>query len=193
MKVSDALYLGIVDNKYRPDTESTDPRVIMANVAAVFPSQRAAARAAGVGHSTWQGWLRGARPRPAGFARLQALQRRVRLPQPREEWMRKGHIVVRGWILFSGKAEKFKRMPTDWPHIPKAPITSQPKGMQGRILNAWLAANDVEAVAMLMDVLVAGMSEYVGKEIEVKIADIDSIRWYQTRGDALYAMRQREF
>lgn len=193
MNVSDALYLGIVDYKYRPDTESTDPRVIMENMAAVFPSQRAAARAAGVGHSTWQGWLKGRRPRPAGFARLQALQRRVRLPEARERWMRKGHIVVRGWILFSGKPEKFRRLVTDWPHIPKAPRTSQPQGMQGRILNAWLAANDVEAVAMLMDVLVASMSEYVGKEIEVQIADIYSIRWYETRGEALYAMRQREF
>lgn len=193
MNISDALYRGIVDYKYPPDSESTDPRTIIANVSAVFPSQRAAARAAGVGHSTWQGWARGRRPRPAGFARLQALQRRVRLPQERERWMRTGHIVVRGWILFSGKPEKFKRMPTDWPHIPKAPVTSQPRGMQDRILNAWLSANDVEAVAMLMDVLIAGMSEYVGREIEVQIADIDSIRWYKTRGEALYAMRQREF
>ena len=46
---------------------------------------------------------------------------------------------------------------------------------------------------MLMDVLTASMSEYVGKEIEVQIADIDSIRWYPSRGEAMYAMRQREF
>jgi hypothetical protein len=193
VNVGEALYLGIVDNQYRPDSESTDPRTIIAAAEAVYPSQRAAARAAGVGHSTWQGWQKGRRPRPAGFARLQALQRRLRLPKERERWMREGHIVVRGWILFSGKGERFNRLVTDWPSIPKAPRSVQPPGMQGRILDAWLSANDVAAVNTLMGVLVAAMSEYVGKEIEVQIADIDSIRWYETRGEAMYAMRQREF
>jgi hypothetical protein len=193
VNISEALYQGITDGKYMPDSESTDPRVIIANLRAVFPSETAAARFAGIPRSSWRRWIRGARPNLRGFAALQAAQRRVRLPRDREAWMRQGHIVIRGWLLFSTDAERFNRLITDWPHIPKAPARAQAAGMQSRILDAWLAGNDVAAVDALMSVVTAGVSFHAGKGVDVKAIDITSIRWYRTRGEALQAMRLKEF
>lgn len=193
MNIAEALYIGIVDGKYSPDTESTDPRVIIANIRAAFPSETAAARFAGVPRSSWRRWTKGARPNPRGFAALQAAQRRVRLPRERERWMRQGHILVRGWLKFSNEAERFNRIVTGWGPVPNGRPEQQPAGMQSRILDAWLAANDVAAVDALMSVIAAGISEYAGKGIPVQVASITSIRWYKTRGEALQAQRLREF
>jgi hypothetical protein len=193
VNIAEALYVGIVDGKYSPDTESTDPRVIIANLRAAFPSETAAAKFAGVPRSSWRRWAKGARPNPRGFAALQAAQRRVRLPRERERWMRQGHIVVRGWLRFSDDAVRFNRLVTGWGQLPKARPDQQPAGMQSRILDAWLAANDVVAVDALMSVVAAGVSHHAGKDINPQAVEITSIRWYKTRGEALQAMRLREF
>lgn len=193
MNIAEALYIGIVDGKYRPDTESSDPRVIIANLRAAFPSETATARFAGVPRSSWRRWAKGARPNPRGFAALQAAQRRVRLPRERERWMRQGHIVVRGWIGFSDDLVRFNRLVTGWGQIPQARPDQQPAGMQSRILDAWLAANDVAAVDALLSVVTAGINHHAGKGVSIQVASITSIRWYKTRGEALQAMRLREF
>lgn len=194
MNIATALYIGIVDGKYPPDRESTDPQVIIANLRAVYPSESAAAKAAGIPRTSWRRWARGARPNPRGFTALQAAQRRVRLPRERERWMRQGHIVVRGWLAFSNQTERFDRLVTGWGPIPKARREQQPAGMQSRILNAWLAANDIAAVDALMSVVTAGIDHYAGKPgVNVQVVSISSIRWYKTRLEALQAMRLKEF
>lgn len=193
MNISDALYEGITDNKYSPSSESTDPRVMIANIRAEFPSDTAAAAFAGVPRSSWRRWARGARPKARGFAALQAAQRRARLPRERERWMRQGHIVVRGWLAFSSDRERFNRLVTDWGQIPHGAPDVQPAGMQSRILDAWLAGDDVGAVDALMRVILAGLQHHAGKGIQVQVADITSIRWYRTRAEAKHAQRLREF
>lgn len=192
MNIAEALYIGITDGRYRPDSESSNPRVIIANLRGLFPSEAKAAAFAGVPRSSWRRWARGARPNRRGFVLLQAAQRRVRLPEERERWMRDGHIVVRGWIVFSDSAEPFKRMVTGWGHIPGGAPDEQPAGMQSRILDAWLAVNDVLAVDSLMRVVLAGLNYHAGKTIAAHVSDITSIRWFKTRGDAMQAMRLRE-
>ena len=193
MNIADALYEGIVDYKSRLSSEASDPRGMIANIRAEFPSEAKAAAFAGVPRSSWRRWARGARPSARGFAALQAAQRRVRLPREREKWMRHGHIVVRGWLAFSDETERFNRLVTDWPQIPGGPPEVQPAGMQSRILDPWLAANDIAAVNALMSVVVAGLQYHAGGGIQVQVADISSIRWYRTRGEAQHAMRLREF
>lgn len=193
MNIADALYLGITDGKWRPDSEATTPAGIIAALRPLFGSESAAARFAGVPRSSWRRWARGARPEPRGFAALQAAQRRVRLPRERERWMRHGHIVVRGRLAFSDTEEPFKRMPTSWPQIPNALPDEQPFGMQSRILDAWLAGNDLSAVDMLMRPLHAGLNWHAGTTVRIHVVDITSIRWYKTRGEALQAMRLKEF
>lgn len=191
MNIADALYVGITDNQFTPGSEGTTPQSIIAGLRQLYPSEAAAAKAAGVPRSTWRRWARGATPKAGGFARLQAAQRRARLPREREAWMRHGHIVVDGILAFSGEEEPFRRLVTDWGRLPGAAAHEQPPGMQGRILDAWLAADDLRAVDALMGPLHAGLNEHADKDIELQVVDIYSIRWFKTRGEALQAMRLR--
>jgi hypothetical protein len=192
VNISDALYVGITDNRYRPDSEATDAPGIIADIRAEFPSEVAAARFAGVPRSSWRRWVRGARPTARAFAALQSAQRRVRLPREREKWMRHGHIVVRGILAFSDDTTPFKRLVTGWPKIPNAMPDEQSAGMQSRILDAWLSADDLRAVDMLMRPLHAGLNYHAGHDIRIHVVDITSIGWYRTRGEAMQAMRLKE-
>lgn len=190
--ISRALYAGIVDGKYTPDSESVDPQVILRTLRAEFSSERAMTNALGLPRSSVRRWLRGTRPNQAGFAALQAAQRRMRLPREREDWMRVGHIVVNSIVLFSGESVKFRRLITDWPSIPKAPRRYQPDGVQDRILDAWLAANDIAAVNALIDVVWAGLNYSAGRDTDKTLGDVVSIKWYKTASAARHAMKLRD-
>ena len=193
MKISDALYLGITDDRYSAGSEKTTAAGIVNDLVSLFPSQRAAATALGIPRTTLRRWAQGARPTPRGFALLQAAQRRVRLPAERERWMRHGWIVINASIRFSDSEEPFKRLISGWPNIPGAPASAQPQGMQGRILDAWLRADDLTAVQVILDVIRSGIDEQAGKDVPLTVVTVYSIRWYRTRGEALQAMRLREF
>lgn len=185
MNVAEALYTGIVDNPaYTLGNEQHAPADIVAALRPLYPSESAAARELGIPRSTWRRWARGARPTAAGFAALQAAQRRARLPREREAWMRSGHIVLIARIRFSDQVEIFPRLISGWPSVPGAPANAQPDGMQSRILNAWLRADDVSAVDTIMEVVVAGTSVD-----NAQLVDVISIQWYPTRGAAQLGMR----
>lgn len=190
--VARALYLGITDGKYTPDSEATDPRQIIMNLRADFPSERSMAAALRVPRSSLRRWIRGARPQAAGYAALLAAQRRMRLPRGREAWMRQGQIVLNSIVAFSDDEIPLRRLFTTWPRIPKAPTRFQPQGVQDRILDAWLRANDVEAVAALLDVVWAGLNYGAGRDTNKKLGDVRSIRWFKTVADARHSMRLRE-
>jgi hypothetical protein len=64
--------------------------------------------------------------------------------------------------------------------------------MQSRILNAWLAANDVAAVAALTDVIFAGLNYSAGRETDKQIGDVRGIRWFKTLAEARHWMRLRD-
>lgn len=191
MNIADAIYLGITDGKYNPASEKTTAAGIIADLRPLFPSTTAAAKALGIPRTSWRRWAAGGRPTPRGFAALQAAQRRVRLPREREQWMRTGWIVLWAEVSFSGELEDFPRLISGWPQVSGVPADQQPQGMSGRIIDHWLAANDVAAVDALMSVVLNGLGEHAGHEVNAQFVTVHSVKWYRTRGEALQAMRMR--
>lgn len=192
MSIASALYAGIVgESEYTLDNEGTDARQILMDIRASFPSQRAMSTALGIPRSTLQGWIRGTRPNARGFAALQAAQRRFRLSRKREAMLRRGQILIKARIAFSGDMATFKRIPTNWPQIPGGDPHWQPVGMQSRILDAWLRGDDIGAVDALMSVLNAGLNYHAGRDTDKQMGEVYWIRWYPTLKEAEYQRRLR--
>lgn len=139
-----------------------------------------AAKLAGVPPRTWRAWRGGRRPRPERIDALRAVQRRLRLPAGREQWLR-GTPAVAVWAevqISDDIRERVLRIST-WPDDSLTQETLRFGGIVGRVLDRFLAGDD-DAVE---DTFLAPIRHHLGQQ-GVSLNHVYEIKLYQRESEA---------
>lgn len=184
MNTDEAIYRAMTGGKGSGSAATVAQQVGIV-MKAVGGSPKAGAQLTGIPERTWRYLRSGQRqPSSANRSKLESAVRHLRVSATRQKFLRRRgphgpKVVVSAEVQISSDVRDRKLYISRWPRVPNRPDIDQVDGITGRMLDAWLRADDYAAQAALIRPISAG----VGGQ-GVTLNRVFAIRVFKTDSEA---------